>query len=59
MDRRAYWLASLSTRDVVLFMMELRNLLEQEPALAADIHDACSALRAELQRREWSVPASR
>jgi len=62
MDRRTHrraWLAMLSTRELVIYLMELRRACDRQPELSTEVADACRALRAELARREWPLPAAR
>jgi hypothetical protein len=56
MDKRREWLAALTTRELVIFLMELRRMWLQEPKLAAEVNAACAELRKELLRREWPAP---
>ncbi|HEX6511718.1 MAG TPA: hypothetical protein VF157_05430 [Chloroflexota bacterium] len=56
---RLDWLAKLTTRELVIYLLELRRVVDQQPELAAEVEDACVALRSELLQREWPVTASR
>ena len=56
--KRREWLAGLSTRELVIYLMELRRASLLQPELAAEVDEACGALRAELARREWPLPAA-
>ena len=55
--KRRQWLAGLSTRELVIYLMELRRASILQPELTQEVDDACGALRAELSRREWPLPA--
>ena len=59
MKRRVDWLSNLTTRELVIYLMELQRAAEQQPELVAEVEDACAVLRHELLRREWPVHASR
>jgi hypothetical protein len=63
MDRRARnrleWLASLTTRELVIYLLELQRACELQPELTPEVDDASGALRDELLRREWLVHANR
>ena len=49
----------LSTRELVIYLMELRRACDRQPELSTEVNDACRALRTELARREWPIPAAR
>lgn len=53
MNKRKGWLATLSTRELVIYLMELRRTRLQEPTLADEVDSACAELRQELLTREW------
>ena len=55
--KRREWLAGLSTRELVIYLMELRRASLLQPELTSEVDEACDALRAELGRREWPLPA--
>lgn len=54
-QNRADWLATLSTRELVIFLMELNRARQEQPELEGEVVDACAVLRAELRHREWPV----
>lgn len=56
MNKRKEWLARLSTRELVIYLLELRRTRLQEPTLADEVDSACGELRQELLTREWSAP---
>ncbi|HLQ31683.1 MAG TPA: hypothetical protein VK457_03265 [Chloroflexota bacterium] len=56
---RIDWLLGLSTRELVIYLMELRRAVDQQPELTPEVEEACTVLRQELLRREWPVPAGR
>ena len=58
MNKRTDWLSQLSTRELVIYLMELRRARLLQPDIASEVDDASAALRQELLRREWpaSVP---
>ncbi len=53
------WLSTLTTRELVIYLMELRRALDQQPELVSEVGHASAALRDELLRREWPVSAGR
>ena len=53
MEKRTEWLAGLTTRELVIYLMELRHAARQDVALATEVSEACAELRAELLSREW------
>jgi hypothetical protein len=59
MQKRKEWLAALSTRELVIYLMELRRTGLDQPELAAEVETACAALREELLAREWVTPVQR
>ncbi|HLG70817.1 MAG TPA: hypothetical protein VK009_10375 [Chloroflexota bacterium] len=52
---RTQWLAGLSTRELVIILMELGHAQDEEPGIAPDVSEACAVLRRELLRRECPV----
>jgi hypothetical protein len=56
---RLEWLSALSTRELVIYLMELQRVQEQQPGLADEVGEACDVLRQELLRRETPASASR
>lgn len=55
--KRREWLAGLNTREIVIYLMELRRASLLEPELSLEVKQACDALRTELARREWLAGA--
>jgi hypothetical protein len=53
MNKRREWLATLSTRELVIYLMELRRARLEEPGLSNEVESACAELRIELLTREW------
>jgi len=49
------WLAALTTRELAIYLMELRRASQLDPDLEGEVADACAALRDELLHREWPV----
>jgi hypothetical protein len=56
---RLEWLATLSTRELVIYLMELQHVADDQPELAGEVSDACAVLRRELFRRELPAAAAR
>jgi hypothetical protein len=56
---RLEWLSTLSTRELVIYLMELQRVEEQQPELGGEVDDACTVLRRALFLRECPLPVSR
>ncbi|HLY65619.1 MAG TPA: hypothetical protein VKU60_08795 [Chloroflexota bacterium] len=48
-------MAALTTRELAIYLMELRRASQLDPDLEGEVADACAALRDELLHREWPV----
>ena len=51
------WLNGLSTRELVIILLELARAREEEPSIEGEVNNACAILRQELHRREWPARA--